>query len=139
MVACPTRSTFHILYHKFAVSRRYSQDPTEIQYNYSHYCTCIIMRIPPTTFMQLLRSLEIPMAQVIDALVLDPFPIFEGGVRQRQTKETGKETGALVSRSCSLLSSRSSLFHEALLAISLCAAAEAAVTTLPIVFDHIPS
>ena len=31
--------------------------------------TCIIMRIPPITFMQLLRSLEIPMAQVIDALV----------------------------------------------------------------------
>ena len=85
IVACPTRSTFHILYHKFAVSRRYSQDPTEIQYNYSHCCTCIIMRIPPTTFMQLLRSLEIPMAQVIVRLSPDPFPSLEGVVRLRQT------------------------------------------------------
>ena len=32
-------------------SSRYSQDPTGIQYNYSHCCTCIIMRITPTTFI----------------------------------------------------------------------------------------
>ena len=85
---CPTRSTFHILYHKFAVSCCYSQDPTEIQYNYIYYIYKTLLRIPPTAL--LLRSLEIPMAQVIDALVpwvLTPssFPIFEGGVRLRQT------------------------------------------------------
>ena len=43
------------------------------------------MRTPPTTFMQLLRSLEIPMAHVIDTLVPDLFPSLEGVVRLRQT------------------------------------------------------
>ena len=80
MVACPTRSTFHILHHKFAVSRRYSQDPTEIQNNIT-----IIIAIAHTAhhIYEFLHSLEIPIAQV--RLSPDPFPIFEGGVRQRQT------------------------------------------------------
>ena len=42
----------------------------------SHCCmrTCIIMRIPPTTVMQLSRSLEIPVVQAVAALVPFPFP-----------------------------------------------------------------
>ena len=30
----------------------------------NHCCSCIIMCIPPTTVMQLSRSLEIPLAQI---------------------------------------------------------------------------
>ena len=44
------RGTFHILYHKFAVSRRYSQDTTEIQYPLPHMYNYV--HIPPTTVMQ---------------------------------------------------------------------------------------
>ena len=84
MVACPTRSTFHILYHKFAVSRRYSQDATDIQYNYIHCCTCIIMRIPPSTLI-LCNYWAVWKFQWHKCLSPDPFPIFEGGVRQRHT------------------------------------------------------
>ena len=68
-----TSSRYHVATAK--TQRRFS----------SHCCTCIIMCIPPTTVMQLSRSLKIPMVQVVDALIPDPFPIFEGGVRQRQT------------------------------------------------------
>ena len=35
----------------------------------SNYSTCIIMHIQPTTVMQFSHCLEIPMAQVVDALV----------------------------------------------------------------------
>ena len=64
----------------------YRVTPTKTQRIFSsHCCTCIIMCITPTTVMQLSSSLEIPMAQVVDAFSPDPFPIFEGGVRQHQT------------------------------------------------------
>ena len=51
-------------------SLRYGIAKAKTQWRFSiHCCTCITMRIPPTTVMQLSRSLEIPMAQVVDALV----------------------------------------------------------------------
>ena len=71
---------FHILYHKFAVQPRHNGDSMLHMYNYYN------MRIPPTTVMQLLRSLEIRCHKSLKRVRPDQFPIFEGGVRQCQTE-----------------------------------------------------
>ena len=55
-------------------SSRYHVATAKTQQRFSsHCCTCIIMRIPPTTVMQLLRSLEIPMPQII--IVKKPYTV----------------------------------------------------------------
>ena len=63
MVACPTLTTLFI----FSItSSGYRVVTAKTQRRFSsHCCTCIIMRIQPTTVKQLSRSLEIQMAQVV--------------------------------------------------------------------------
>ena len=67
---------------------RYRVGTTKTQGRFSsHCCTCIIMRIPPITVMQLHHAVrKFQLHKSLIRVTPDPFPIFEGRVRQRQTR-----------------------------------------------------
>ena len=87
MVACPTLTTRRFFIFSITSSRyRIGTAKTQGRFS-SHYCTCIIMRIPPITVMQLHRAVrKFQLHKSLMRMTPDPFPIFEGGVRERQTK-----------------------------------------------------
>ena len=79
IVACPTLTTrrFSHSLSQIRVSRCY-----KTQWRFTGCCTCI----PPTTVMQLLRQVwKFQWHMSLIRVSPDPFPIFEDGVRQRQT------------------------------------------------------
>ena len=69
-------------------SSRYRVGTAKTQGRFSsHCCTCIIMRIPPITIMKLHRAVrKFQLHKSLMRETPDPFPIFEGWVRQRQTR-----------------------------------------------------
>ena len=69
-------------------SSRYRVGTAKTQGRFSsHCCTCIIMGIPPITVMKLHRAVrKFQLHKSLMRVTPDPFPIFEGWVRQRQTR-----------------------------------------------------